>query len=762
MKIVKFELHKIWNKKYIILIVTVFLMLNMLSMWYLQNARELPSHTFYKEIEETLSGMEEDEKGEYLRNKAQIAFHSTQNPEDTEGIFFQELYQDWKEAFEYDIHLKQIEADAKLLTSISIFQPKDNLSFSFRNIQKTAKDYSVLQGNIIPYVLSEGVSASINAPLTDALLVCLSFIFALILIFQEKKKGLISVLRATPKGRKELVIGKLGALGIVLFLMVTLLYAGNFIYGVLRYGWTDINMPIQALRGFKNCPLSINIQQFLILFIVMKWLAVYAFSCIIVLVTIHARNAATGFFVCAFLYGVSYAMMRYIPFISPLGLLRYMNPVGIMDTTGIWSEYYNLNVAGFPMGMQSFVVLFTLMIAVVFIFFSILSFHRKRNWETNEFFLTGKMKKGFIGRNVHSQLMFELYKLLIVNKGLWILLLYGACAVALFPSFVPELSLEQKQLKSYMTTLHGELNDEKLEFIKQEEELIEEAHVKIDWIMKQVEDEKITKQGAQDWSSKYTAILLREPIFLVVKERVDYVHQHSDTQLLFEDGFVQLISKSGNPIILLITLTTFILLFGEYFSMEYQSGMIPILWAAPNGRRKTVTIKIKCTILVISVITMISLLSVLLPIMDTYGLTGIMYSIRSISSFRELPWNLPIIVILLLHYISQVLANLIGTIIILAMSNRLRRSVGAISASVVILILPIALSLMKIPLVSYLSLHPIYNFASYIILPNNRFIVFLFLGIWFAVGGMLLYLIFAGFGSWDRHKFSLFNKGKSC
>lgn len=750
MKITKFELHKILNKKYILLIAAVFFMLNMLSMWYLESIRELPAHTFYKQLQGKLSGMEEAEKGEYLMEQAQKAFYGTQNPDDPEGKFFEGLYEDWKEAYEYDTHLKQIETDAKLLTSISIFQPQDNNSFSFRNIQKTAKDYNALQGNVIPFVISEGVSAAIRTPLTDALLVCISFVFALILIFQEKKKGLIAILRATPRGRKELIIGKLGALAIVLFLAVSLLYGSNIFYGILRYGWTDMSMPIQALRGFKNCPLSIDIGQFLILFIVMKWIAIYAFSCIVVFVTIHAKSAATGFFSCAFIYGVSYAMTKYIPFLSPLGLLRYMNPVGIMDTAGIWSEYYNLNIVGFPVGMQSFVLMFTMTIGVLFIALSIISFRYKRNWEINEFFLMRWLKKGSLGRNFHSQFTFELYKLLIVNKGLWILLMYGVCAVVLFPSFVPRMSIEQKQFQFYMETLHGELNDKKLEFIKQEEELIDEAYEKIDWIMKQVDEESITWQGAQDWASAYYAILLREPTFLLVKERVEYIQEHSGTQFLFEDGFVQLMSQSGNPILLLITLATLILLFGEFFSMEYQSGFIPILWGTPGGRRKTVGIKIICAILVIGVITVISIIGTLVPIMDTYGLHGCMYSIRSIPYFGEFSWNLPIICILLLHYSAQILVNLIATVIILAMSNRLRKTVGAISASAAILILPIALSVMKIPYVRNLSLIPVYNFASYIIHPNNRFIIVASLGMWFVVGAIFLYLLFASFGSWER------------
>ncbi len=722
-------------------------------MWYLQNIRELPSHTFYKEIQEKLIGMEEADKGEFLMDKAQIAFTSTQNPEDPEGIFFQELYQNWKEAYEYDIHLQQIEMDAKLLTSIPIFQPQNHNSFSYRNIQKTAQDYSNLQGKIIPFLISEGVSVAIHTPLTDALLICISFVFTLILVFQEKKKGLIAILRATPKGRKELAFGKLMALGIVSFLAVLLLYGSNFFYGILRYGRTDISLPIQALTGFKYCPLSITIGQFAILFVVMKWIAIYAFSCIILFVTIHAKNSTSGFLACALIYGVSYIMTKYIPFLSPYGLLRYMNPVGIMDTTGIWSGYYNLNIGGFPIGMQYFVLIFTMMVAVLFIIVSIMSFDKKRNWETNEFFLLAKGRKRTKGRSVRTLFTFELYKLLIVNKRLWILLLYGVCMMVLIPSFVPDLSMEQRQIQKYMNILHGEINNEKLEYIKQEEELIQEAHEKIDWIMKQAEEEKITLQGANAWSNTYSAPLLRETAFLEVKERVEYVQQHSGTQLLFEDGFVLLMSQSGNPIIQLIVLTTLILLFADFFSIEYQSGIVPILWAAPGGRKKTIDTKILCCIIIIGVITMISILSVLIPIIRNYGLTGCMYSIRSIPSFAELPWNLPIILILLLHYGAQILVNLIATVIILAMSNILRKTVGAISASAAILILPIVLSVMKIPLVRNFSMIPVYNFATYIIRPDNQFIIAMSLGIWFVIGGIFLYLIFDSFGSWDRlHK----------
>lgn len=725
MKLISYELKKILSAKHVFIIIVCFIMVNLLLIWHVQNKRQLPSRLFYQQLSVNLANMTEKEQGSYLTDKGQEAFSLTGDLEDKEGQFWNGLFDNWEAASQYNNRLTKIEKDAKMLTSISIFQSHKNNSFSYRNIIKTQEDYQAMQGLRVPFKITEGICAAINAPLTDALLACMGFFLSLLLIFQERKRGLIAVLRATPKGRKELAISKLVALGIVMFFGVLLLYVSNICYCVYRYGGVDGRLPVQALKGFEYCPLAINIRQFLILYLLIKWLSIYAFSTIIVLVTIYAQNATTGFLAFAAIYGIGYAMAKYIPPLSFWGWLRFINPVGILDTAGIWKGYYNLNVGGYPVGAKTVVVIFAVLTIIVFGMLCIVSFSKKRNWETKELRLFQKVKKA-----PTSQAAFELYKLLVVNKGLVILILYGVLAVVIFPPLVPDLSFEQKPLKKYLNIIEGELNNEVITFMEEEEKTFQEAQEKIDWIMAQAEDGTIALQGAEDWATTYEGILLWQPFFDITKERVEYVQNHPGTQILYDDGFKQIMYQSGNPIILLTTLTTLILLFAEYLAMEYQSGIVPVLRAAPRGRQHTINRKIWCAVLINIVIIMIPILTIVIPVSTRYGLSGSWYSIRSIPDFADFPWNIPIIIFLLGHYLSQLLANIVTTLIILALSNRIQRTTGTISMSVAIFLVPIVLSLMKVSLLSRFSFIPFYHFATYMLSYRDRFIFFLTLLCW--------------------------------
>ncbi|MFQ8599572.1 MAG: hypothetical protein ACLSAP_02555, partial [Oscillospiraceae bacterium] len=322
MRIMLFELQKILRRKNLLVIMAVFLIANMVLLWYVDSLRQLPPAWVYREVQSQLEEMGEEQKGAFLRGKYEESvaydllleitaingmtelpaerrqemiemvvgenqavvdrFSSGFSPDrgpaytnsfEKEAAFWGGLYQQWQDVSNYAEQLAQIEQDAARLTSISIFNDGNTASFSSRNVLKTAEDYRRLQGLSVSYMITEGLSFSVRSPTTDVLAVCMAFFFTLLLITEEKQKGVFAILRMTRKGRAPLMAAKLAALAAVMFFSVTALYGGNFLYGALRYGFPPFSAPLQAVSGFINSTLAVSAGEFLLLYLLMKWLA---------------------------------------------------------------------------------------------------------------------------------------------------------------------------------------------------------------------------------------------------------------------------------------------------------------------------------------------------------------------------------------------------------------------------------------------------------------------------------------------------------
>lgn len=761
MRIMLFELQKILRRKNLLVIMAVFLIANMVLLWYVDSLRQLPPAWVYREVQSQLEEMGEEQKGAFLRGKYEESvaydllleitaingmtelpaerrqemiemavgenqavvdrFSSGFSPDrgpaytnsfEKEAAFWGGLYQQWQDVSNYAEQLAQIEQDAARLTSISIFNDGNTASFSSRNVLKTAEDYRRLQGLSVSYTITEGLSFSVRSPTTDVLAVCMAFFFTLLLITEEKQKGVFAILRMTRKGRAPLMAAKLAALAAVMFFSVAALYGGNFLYGALRYGFPPLSAPLQAVSGFINSTLAVSAGEFLLLYLLMKWLACFAFATIIVLITNHAKDAVTGFLGCALLYGAGLALTELIPPLSVWNTLRYINPVGIMDTSGILATYYNLNIAGRPFGLQSVVLVFMFCLAVVFAGLSVLCFAVKRGWDAGEFFLAPLLRRLKIRRHGFSDriTLHELHKLLLLGRAGVILVLFGIFAATVFPAAVPGLSIRQQQVQNYFQVLHGEITPEKLDFLEQEEALMQQAHEKTDWIMQQVELGELTPQVADELSAKYRAILNREEAFRYVQERVQYVRENPGTKLLFEDGYLQLMHLSSSDRVVIPTLAVLILCFSGFFAMEYQTGAVHILSTTPGGRRKTVKAKLLCMCMVATTVFIASALPVILSVGGTYGLQGWLYPLGSIPAFKG--WPVPLGVYVLFHYLFQYLAILAVSSCILLLSNRLRKTTATVSICAACLLLPMILKAMHVPFAEYCSVAPLFGFAT--------------------------------------------------
>ena len=162
----------------------------------------------------------------------------------------------------YPTFLEDIQTSKDNLLSFSIFHDTDN--FSGRNILKTASDFEALNDVTLTIEANGAVEAFIHAPLTDYLMVVLSFLLV-VSFSEERKQGLWSLIHATPQGRLHLTLYRALALLGGCMLCVLLLYGETWMLGLYVYGGAgDLGRAVQSIEVLGKLPALFTVGQFLL------------------------------------------------------------------------------------------------------------------------------------------------------------------------------------------------------------------------------------------------------------------------------------------------------------------------------------------------------------------------------------------------------------------------------------------------------------------------------------------------------------------
>ena len=131
---------------------------------------------------------------------------------------------------EYDQKYLEIRNRVQANPGISIFQRED--SFSYKNQQKTLKDYEKLSGAKVAY--GHGVDLAVDAVWSFRSFsgTCVIFLFLVVLALTEEKRMEVDILFfSLPKGRQNYMVKKVGKVAKTLETPVfTGFFAGHFYF----------------------------------------------------------------------------------------------------------------------------------------------------------------------------------------------------------------------------------------------------------------------------------------------------------------------------------------------------------------------------------------------------------------------------------------------------------------------------------------------------------------------------------------------------
>lgn len=681
MKLLIYELKKVLNKRIFLVVVALCLVINGFLLYSSQNTEEnnlrltysdeygkmldeyssMPFDDAKKQIENELlayeiSGRLESlaqadneeliesytyELEEYRKSNPEAYKKAVEMSESGEESF-------WKNSFLYDISQKieyinsypdfigEMYDRAKAQSASSIFG--DENSFSYKNLYKTADDYSGLKDTKLNLVNSDSFTATVKYGLTDFFVIAVVLLICIYLFGYEREKGLYSLIRCTKFGRLKTIISKLAVLFALSAFVSVLFISADFIVSTFLYGSTDLSVNVQSISEFRNCTLSVTAGQFLLLFVLAKIIGIFVISSLLALVFICFSSSAAMYLTGLGAVGAEYLLYSLIGQNSFLNLLKYINIFYILDGGEFFGCYLNLNifsnaVTSVPIVLAVFGAVFVLCT----VFSCIVFCKRNQQKKANVFSkLFEKVKSKFFRINGStSVLKGEIFKFTIQNKMALVLILLVLFAVVSSFGTVryPYSEVSDVDYKAYMEYLEGDITSEKESYIAEQQEYFDGLRQRLDEIAVNGELSDSTKQAM---SKSIENILNSKGVAF---ERV--CEQYSRLLELKESGvnarfideniystFVSSKTREWSNFALLCLVL--LIAVPCVFSVEYKNGMINLIRPTRNGKTKLFVRKIAMLLM----FTLLSFIAVYLP-----------YLIRFISTYGTNSFATPIVCI---------------------------------------------------------------------------------------------------------------------
>lgn len=754
--LIPFELSKIWRKRSFILSVCVLLLIHLFLLWYttLPNEETSPLSA-YKTLCTELSGRNEAEKGEYIAELKEkmdgvcfvreiLAMQSFQNemgntlaeqemqnhpglferyydlyqsgnylkftdsPEQ-EQTFIDEIYAEWQKVSNYGAYLSSIQENKDTLGGISIFGGQSKNTYSFRNLQKSARDYAGLKSSNICFTPSKGITSAMQGVWIDLLLVLGMMLFVGSLITEEKDKKLFYITRSTKYGVWRSMAAKLAALLIHCICLTVLFYTVGITFLGASAGWFDLGASLQSIAAYTESSLPISIWGYLLLSVLTKALVLFGIGAVLTIFCILSGIAALPFLAGAGMIGGSALLYYLIPASSVFSVCKYLSPVGLMKTENLYGGYLNFNLFGYPVSRLSLSLGLILLLCIAGVIGSLLFFCRMQSFEVRKLRLPFPIPFG-----PHVNLFWhESYKLMITNRALPILLLFAILLAyqSLDRTYTP--SVGEQYYQSIMAELEGELTDEKESLILSEKSRYEEALQKIEQIDGMVSAGELSTDMADTLKSQANMTLAFYPAF----QRVEAQYEHMKAaggSFVYDTGYLYLfgILEDVFWVDFLILAIGIIIAVSGAVSMEYQNGSIFLIGATKTGKRRILFYKAVICILMTAVLTLIPILCRIYCISSVYPMHSLGAGIRSIPHFGGFLVPMPILCFILLFILSQILSTVLVTLITMAISVWRKNQAQTVFFALLVLVVPILLKLLGFEIAKWFSLYPLYSWMG--------------------------------------------------
>lgn len=673
----KHEFMKVWkNKKFIAFFIVMFI-LNIGMLWYstLENDYK-PSLSSYRKLEDKLNGFNDNEKLDYveryyngLTEESNFEFTDSYEKEKT---LLKEVINELKIVCGYNEFLHKTQVEGENISDISIFNSSSGNNYSNKNIEKTVEDYSELQGIEPNFQSGKWIEVATEFYITDILIILMVCLIIYISIFYEKEKNLHAVIRVSKYGKLHTAICKLMAFQLSCIIITVIFYGGNLVYSFVNLSIPNLSYTIQSIAIFSTTTLKMSISIYLLIFLISKAIVFIIIGNIMLLIAIMSCYIFIPYISIGFIMVASYTMWKVIIPTSKYAIFKYLNLVGLLDINKVFGEYLNINILNAPINLYKLWLIFVIAFLALINIAIVIAYCRIKKISVRS--IDFKRKKF----SPHTSLFkHELYKILIMKKGILIIVLFIMATAYLYTNNSYYISGGELKYNQYMKKLEGKLTSEKEEFLYKEKEKFENAEKKVEEIDKSLRDKEITMMQANAMKEEYNKILSNYNTFQKVWDKYEFIKKHEGSEFVYDSAYKMLFNYNDNifKIAAILYFTVIIFVLSVVFPMEYSNSQYRILNTTLLGKKIIEKMKIVISSVLAIIIMGISIGVRYIYISRYYEFSNI--SAKAISVFGADFWGaqMPIYLVLIIAIGVLLLLSLIFMSIILLVSKKVKNSV---------------------------------------------------------------------------------------
>ena len=717
MRIFQKELYKIYARRKFILVVLLFIGVNA-ALIFTSTSSPIVRPKDYKKAYTHIGSLPASEQPGYIRDCYYAVSGdngSTETEVEAAGEYayflYQELYGQLEQIEGYTDYLQDIQNRAQNAGNISIFNNKD--PFSVRNANKTVKAFQPLEGNVLQFTNTHTFVEATGFLATDFFMVALIFFVVVLLVVQEKEKGLFALVKPLSHGRAHLMCAKMGVLFFSALLFTLLFWGGNLLLTTFKYGALDLGVRLQSVGGYAGSALNVTLLQYWLLFLVSKMALYFLIGLIFFYFALISKSVVMLYVQSVLLFLVSLVLYWTVDGNSAFQLLKYMNLVNFVQVTPIYQYYFNLNIFSVPVNIVTVFAVSCTLFCIVIFFLNLYIFKSQDSALTLK--ASPLLGKGQMKRCHTSLLYHEAYKLLVVQKTFWILILFLCLQGYLFMQRTPYIGESERYYKNYMAIFGGEVTNKTREMIaKEEKRLASFAHIR-DEAEQNFAQGKISLQEYESARKLAEDNTKGQEAFTRVLEHLAYVEgQGAKTGevpwMVYETGYEMLTGNSysgyeddmKNTAVVLVVM---IAAFAAFFGTEYSTGMIHMISCYKLGRANTVKAKLRAAFPLYTAFFAVGYLTDFIGVYSQYGLPYENAKLGAISALAGFPADLKLWQYLGLLYVCRYVVFCCILLLIFLVSAFFKDTGTTLLVLSIVLVIPAFLHIIGLRWVDYFSLN---------------------------------------------------------
>ena len=598
----------------------------------------------------------------------------------------------------YGNWLNTIQKNKDNMLAFPIFN--DPNSFSGRNIIKTAEEFEKLQGVDLTLGTDGAIDALMSFPLTDYFLLVILLLFG-ISFLEERKKGLWSVIHAAPNGRLRLAVHRMAILFGVSVCGVLLLYGINLVIGFSLYGGIhDLGRALQSVELLGRLPMLGTVGSFLIRYFLLRIAAAFFVGLLLWLLLTSVNNVKYTIIVAAGVLVAEYSLYTFLPVQSGLNGLKYFNLFTYISLSDLYTNYLNIDLFGYPLGIRSISQLALLPLCLLLAAVCILIHCFKKPAAGKD--LLGRVAYGIntvtdMGLRHFRLFGMELHKTLWIQKGVVITALFVYLAVGLsFTVNIPMFNPTEMAAQQYIAELAGEITDDT--FVR-----MNAIEAELNRTIADYEDAKLAYEKGEIADNQLNVYAYYAGTARTNKEGLERVRSRAEKlselgaakdftpwlieQTPFESVYGTAAQSNQHRAAAVAVLALTLLLAGS-MAYERQSGMTFLLGATPRGRGALLIRKILVAALAATTVWATVYGMELYTLTSDFSIQTWDVPVQNLSMMTQFPILCSIKGWLVILYGYRLLALFCGAILVLLVSSFVKRVEIAYIAGCGIMLIP--------------------------------------------------------------------------